>query len=122
MGERVIELAAILDAELRRRSFRFSRETELQELLATLLAELGIDYSREFRAQLGRYDFLCGEVVIEVKVRGSYAEALAQADRYCQSEQVSGVIILSSAPWSQSRESEHRGKPVRCVRIWRASF
>ncbi len=101
--------------------FRYSSEADLHQKLATVLRDAGIEFEHEKIDALGRYDFiLTGGVVLEIKVAGSLAEALRQADRYCARPAVNAVLIFSTRAWAVvQRRYEMREKPVKVLRLER---
>lgn len=115
---------------LPRFSYRYASEVQLHEALATVLTDAGIPHQREVVAgPRDRFDFLVEPgLVLEVKVRGSLAEALGQCNRYAARPDVAAVLLVTSRPWSAPSDAHHsngwslHGKPVHLVRIRGASF
>lgn len=84
-------------AELRRHSYRFANEAQLQDGIAAVLDKAGIAYEREARLSDGeRPDFVVGDAAIEVKVGGSASDMLRQMYRYAELESVARLVLLTS--------------------------
>ncbi|MDU7313905.1 MAG: hypothetical protein E7L31_21515 [Aeromonas sp.] len=112
--------------ELYAHRFNFNSEVQLHEGIMTVLSGAGIPFEHE--KDLGdpnRVDFYCDDgagsgVVIEVKIKGTVAEALRQVNRYIHQPSVSGVILASSAPWGRrplTSLPKWDGKPFEMVAI-----
>lgn len=111
-------LAEKIASVLPRYRYRFARETDLHDGIAQVLAANSIAYVHEFVAgPKDRFDFICGRVVIEAKIKGSAAEALQQVDRYCAREDVDAVVLVSTRRWSVEPKIELQGKPVYVVKL-----
>lgn len=121
MNEATQDMIAAVERCLRNFSYTFTSETDLHEKIGTVLKAEGLEYDREVIAGKGRYDFfLPGGIVIEVKVDGSLAAALRQADRYCKQPEVNFVLIAATCHWASiERRYELQEKPVRVVKIRR---
>jgi hypothetical protein len=117
------ETAPVLDC-FRDRMFRYRLEAELHTLMTLCFEEARIEVSHEHRVALGRFDFfLPSGLVLEVKVRGSFAQAIRQADRYCSIEEVRGVLVVSSVPSMLNTPRRRlRDTPVAFTHIRRSSF
>lgn len=129
---------------LSRYSFLHANEAQLHDGIAQALTGQSLAFKREHIDGKNRYDFLCeAGVVIEVKVDGSASEALRQADRYCESDQVQAVVIATTRAWQldgmgmrepsggnvQPIVNKHdthrvtlRGKPIAMVRVRGRAF
>ena len=61
-------------------------------------------------------------MVIEVKVDGSLAKAMAQALRYAKREQVCAVMVASTERWGSAKLDRYdlHGKPLALCRLQRA--
>lgn len=109
-------------------AYRFSDEVALHEGIAKVLTESGIGFQREFVASpADRFDFLCdGGVVIEAKVHGSLAPALAQCARYALVPDVTAVVLATSRHWGRTRHvatnATVNGKPIRLIQLRGQSF
>lgn len=97
--------------------YTLSDEIKLQDGIADVLSTNEMQFQREVTLGSDRFDFLCeGGVVIEAKVAGTYSEALRQAERYCQHEEVSAVVIASTRSWRVGRaDGVLHGRPVHVV-------
>lgn len=81
-------------------AYRFTSEKVLHDGVAEVLDFHEIDYQREVVRDGDRFDFLCRfGIVLEVKIGGSFAEAVRQARRYLLHDDVQTVVVLSSRPW-----------------------
>lgn len=111
----VAEIAKLLP----RFRYRFGRETELHAGIAAVLDQAGVAYQREAIAgPADRFDFLLADgVVIEAKCRGSAGDALRQVARYCERDDVTAVVLVSSRAWAIEPYLELSGKPVHVVKI-----
>lgn len=89
------------------RRFRFEDEKRLQGELAAAFTAAGIRIDREValdcagfwegeREPLGVIDFLAGDVGIEVKIKGSAADAFRQLKRYAESDRIGSLILVTS--------------------------
>jgi len=95
-------LVAATVASLAGRRFTYASEVELQEAIATALAEDGIEFSREHALRdAGRIDFLLQSdnespcVGIEVKCGGSPAELFRQLMRYEEHGCIGSLIVFT---------------------------
>lgn len=109
-------LAEVLEA-LPLYGYRMSSEQALQDGIEEVLKLHDIPFEREAVRGADRFDFLCaGGVVIEAKIFGSYSQALRQAERYCQQDDVTSVVIGSSRRWRTDGPPQHfHGRPVHTV-------
>lgn len=119
-GEQVADL-------LTRYRFRYRNEDQLQERLAELLKQHGVGFCREYRIDAAnRFDFLLPHgVVLEVKVKGSLADALRQVDRYLALPQVNCVILAGTPRWAAESLPERpdwAGKGFHMVKLERQSL
>lgn len=118
------EVINYVRAVLKAASFRFGSEARLHTLLSSVLQSAGVEFTHEKPDGSSRYDFMLqAAVVLEVKVDGSRADALRQADRYCQSPLVSAVLILATPYWARGGESlTLRCKTVEIIPLAQDSF
>ncbi len=93
--------------ELSRFGYRFGSEAQLHDGIAEVLRSGGLRFTREVRiSEKDRLDFLVdGGVTIEVKIAGSYAEALQQSARYLDQAEVDVVIIATTCGWGRAAGS-----------------
>lgn len=108
---------------LRSHGYQLSSEQKVQAGIAVVLEEHGIAFEREVARGADRFDFLCDSgVVIEVKIAGSYSEALRQGARYCRHDDVTAVVLASTRRWSGLGRAAtdpvfFHGKPVHTVQL-----
>lgn len=116
-------LVRMLPAHLARYAYRSGDERQLHDGIAAVLDSLGVSYRREHAIDdRNRFDFWVEEAIaIEVKVKGSFAEAIRQVDRYIALEAVAGVVLVTTRMWD-STAINLRGKPVFAVRVSRQAF
>lgn len=119
-------MARVLRA-LDRHSFRFANEAQLHNGIAQVLRVEGIGFEHEDVAGArDRFDFRCGRVVVEVKVKGSLSAALSQVARYARREDVGGVILASTCRWASSpalgAELQVSGVPIRVIKLKSTAF
>lgn len=104
------------------KSYRLSadRETRTQDEVAAILMNASIPYGREVRlTKKDIVDFLCGDVAVEVKVRGwQKREILSQCERYCASNRVAALILVTAI--AMGFPPAINGKPCFVVSIGRA--
>lgn len=88
---------------LQRYAYRFSSEVELHQGIALVLDGAGIAYQREFVAgPRDRFDFLFDSgIVLEAKVKGAFAPALLQCNRYLERPDVSAVVLVATRSWAR---------------------
>lgn len=99
--------------------FRFCDEDDLQKGVAQALDNVGINYEREkVLGPQDRPDFLIdGHIALEIKVKGSVAQALRQVNRYALHEQISSVLLVGSPGWLNRVPSSIGGKPLFSLRV-----
>lgn len=102
---------------LRARTYRFTDERSLGDGVALVLGEAGIPFTREGRLDArNRPDFmLWGDVGLELKIKGSLADATRQLHRYARLDDVAGLILLASKLQLMRLPDELLGKPLRTV-------
>lgn len=114
-------LLRALAAHLEVHRLRHSTESVLQCALAACLRHGAFVFHREQVAgAAGRPDFLVyGEgdavVAVEVKVGGSFAELLEQAQRYALWDGCDGVLVVTTRECHDQLPEAIAGKPVRTV-------
>lgn len=82
---------------LARYRFAFNSERDLQDGIARAFETAGLSFHRE--APLSAEDtpdFLCDDVAVEVKVKGSVADVTRQLHRYAQHAEVSSIILVTT--------------------------
>jgi hypothetical protein len=81
------------------RRFRYDSELQLQDGIASVLAEAKVDFQRE--VELGRrdrIDFLVApRIGVEVKVKSGVSELTRQLHRYAQSSDIDCLMLVSSS-------------------------
>lgn len=95
---------------------RFTSQDEygVQDGVEQLLTELRMPFVRELSRGKNRYDFaLIGNVVVEVKVRGSVSDLIRQLHRYAKDEGVCGMLVVTTKRRLAALPLEVGGKPVR---------
>lgn len=106
--------------------YRYGNEIQLHEALATVLEGAGYDFEREYVLDAkNRADFWLDGIVVEVKVGGSLAQALRQADRYITLPHVAGVVLASTERWGETQLADRPawgGKAFQMVRLGRQSL
>ena len=103
----------------------FHSETELQQHLASLLAEAGFSFSREHAlSRRDRIDFLVEPGVgLEVKLGGSPAPIVAQLARYAVHTDIAElVLVTTSLRHKACFPREIGGKAVTCVHLTGSSL
>ena len=110
-------------AAIERFRFRYSNEDELQEGLAAALESAGFDVEREVRLSArDRIDLLVGRVGIECKVAGKPDAVAAQCARYCESDRVDGVVLVTNRARHLQIAAAAGGKPVVVVPLLEAGL
>lgn len=112
----------LISEQLSQHRFAHTSEDVLQRGVSALLTQLGVYYEREFKvSSRDRFDFLvAGGVVIEAKIKGSYAAAVTQVARYVEHPLVTGVILLTTSyTWPRGTVTMNT-KPVMVVSVPRA--
>lgn len=110
--------AAQVAEAIRQHRFRYSSEEMLQEGLAGALTDAGFAVEREVRLnRWDRIDLMVGRVGVEVKVAGRAADLARQVERYLQSDQLDGLVVVSSRVGHVGVHGEFAGKPVSVVTL-----
>lgn len=98
--------------------YNFQDEVTLQDGMAIALERHNIAFEREVRLDAkNRPDFMIGKVAVEVKIKGTFAEFLRQADRYLSLDQITALIVVGTPKWMPAVPTEMRGKPIYTVRL-----
>ncbi len=101
--------------------FRYPVITEraLQDGIEAALREGQILYAREVALNSSdRPDFLLPDgTVIEIKIKGSLAEALRQVHRYARSPRVTALLVVGTPHWLPRLPERIGGKPLRSLRL-----
>lgn len=116
------QLKRIVDT-LGEHSYRYATEAQLHDAIKLVLSAVGVTFEHELVAGEDRFDFYAEGVVIEVKIGGSFAEAVRQVDRYCKRDDVVAVVIATTKSWGLTK-SHHilSKKPIYFVKIRGQSF
>lgn len=95
--------AGAIKAALGLYRFRFGTEAELQEQIQTVLdSQFPGLFFREYKlSEKERPDFFqpSSGIVLEVKVRGSFAQVFRQLMRYALHPKVKGIALISGKPY-----------------------
>lgn len=77
-----------------------STEAAAHNDLAAALSAAGLTVQREVKLSArDRIDVLVEGVGVEVKVQGSRRNILKQLERYAESEQITALVLATSAAW-----------------------
>ena len=98
-------------------SFRYSRETQLHLGIEQCLVAAGFEPKSEQRITGGRIDFLVNRVGVEVKIKGTAADLLAQLVRYSVEESIDALLVVTTRVRHRDLPRELNGKPVRVILI-----
>ena len=101
-------------ATLKRARYRFSTEAVLQASIADVLTAAGVHFEREAKLSDGeRVDFLvCGDLAVEVKIKGAFVAVAEQLGRYAAIERVRAVLLVTTRRQLLGVPSTLSGKPV----------
>jgi hypothetical protein len=95
--------------------FHFGTERELQDGIASVLAEIGPH--REWAIGGDRPDFFIDGVAIEVKVDGSLSSLVRQCYRYAQLDEVVAIVVVTNRHRLARLPAAMNGKPVLVVKV-----
>lgn len=94
--------------------FMWSTEDDLQRGLDSALRGAGLPVEREVRlAPRDRIDLLVGRVGIEVKVKGDWRAVGRQVERYCQSDRLDVVVLVTCRADHTHVPRTSNAKPIR---------
>lgn len=97
--------------------FNFGNEEQLQLGLTEALRAAGHAVEREVRLDgQNRIDLLVGTIGVEVKVAGKPDDVLAQVTRYCHSDLIEGLVLVTTR-MRHRLPAEINHKPVRVVSL-----
>ena len=107
---------------IRAHHFRYTNEDELQEGLALVLGNAGLEVQREvILSETDRIDLLVEEEVgVEVKVGGNSAGAFQQLQRYASHDRIKQLVLITNR-W-QSFPEEAGGKPLTVYSLVEANL
>ena len=109
------ELCTILEGQ----RFPCATEERLQVAVADHLTAAGVTFTREHRLSAeDRVDFLVGDVVVELKTKGSLAAVTRQLMRYAQYDHVRELLLVTSRMQLASVPKTLNGKPVHVSIQW----
>lgn len=115
-----------LATHLGRYAYRYGDEIQLHERIAEVLTLHGFEFERErVLDPRNRADFWLDGLVIEVKVGGSFSDALHQVGRYIKLPDVTGVILAGTPRWAANElvaKPIWQDKPFQMVRLARQSI
>lgn len=109
-------------------TYRYGNEVQLHEGIASVLDAEGIAFEREFVVDArNRMDFLVeGRLAIEVKVDGSFAQAISQVNRYSGLDPVQGVLLAATPQWARQAlaptPGAFHGKPIEMTWLRRKAL
>lgn len=100
--------------------FDVSTEDILQLQILDVLSSKGVPVTREVVLAPGsRIDFVVGDTLgIEVKIQGSPTAIFRQCERYCQSDSIAALILVTNR--SMGFPPEIAGKPCYLINLGRS--
>lgn len=94
--------------------YDLSNEKSTQKTIGELLKDLNVE--SEYRlSNKDIVDFFIEGLAIEVKVKGNAVAILRQCERYCEHEQVKGLLLITSR--SMGFPKEINGKPCYYISL-----
>lgn len=111
-----------LIAALKRTRFLYSNEKELQDGIAAALTAAKLPFEREVKLAEGDIiDFMvCGDVGIEVKIKGSPSEVARQLLRYAGHDKIQALVLVTGRAALAAVPDVLLGKPLHRVELWRS--
>lgn len=99
--------------------FRFSTEAELQVAIEKVLIIAGAQFTKEaVLSNKDRVDFLLGSGIgIEVKIGGSAMQLARQVRRYCESDKITGLLVVVTKSKLLDLPKELNSKPIESYYI-----
>lgn len=77
--------------------FSLSSEKALQEEIANILKMRNITFKREVKLSENSFiDFFLSDIGIEVKIKGTASGIYRQLAKYCASEKINALILLTN--------------------------
>lgn len=106
-------------AQINRYRYRVGNEIALQDGLATALTQSNIAFEREVSlSERDRPDFVLENgLLIEVKIKGSFAQLLRQCARYAKHDCVKAILVAGTPFWIPTLPAEVSGKPLYHLRL-----
>lgn len=84
---------------LKKYSFLFSNEKELQDEIEKRLKENNLEYQREFNlGENGIVDFYKDGIGFELKIKGQKQQIYRQCKSYCENEKINGIVLVTTMP------------------------
>lgn len=113
-----IDTARVIEA-LENKRFRFCSEGDLQKGIELALQQALLPYERERPlSERDRPDFMVGAgLAIEVKIKGTLAQALRQISRYTEHQRVVAVLLVGTPFWMRDVPPTINGKPIYAMRL-----
>jgi len=121
-------VASVVEHAIRRTRFRFARETDLQDGLERLFKSHPFTYQREVNlGEFGTIDFVLDldtpfALGVEVKIDGALSAVTRQLHRYCQSDKVGAVMLVTSRIQLDRMPDRMCGKEVYVVPLIGSAF
>jgi hypothetical protein len=105
---------------LRAVKFSYSTEKELQAGIERVLKGAGVPCERERKlaGDLGVIDFLVGRIGIEIKTKGSPSQVARQLIRYCKSDELDAIILVTGRVALGDLPQELGGKKIFVLSLW----
>lgn len=108
---------------LRATRFRWTSEKDLQDGIELVLQDMGLPYTREHRLSAKDIvDFLIDGLALEVKIKGTVKNLLAQVYRYAKSPEVTTILVVTGRLQLGGLPQNIKGKPLRVVALVRSIF
>ena len=124
MSKPPVKQTNIILEELRKYTYHFSNEKELQEAIYIVLEDLKDcigEVKREKELPSGIIDFyvIQHKIGIEVKIQGSDLEITRQLEKYINEEEIDSIILVTSK-WAYNLPKTLSGKPITV--LWIPNF
>lgn len=113
-----IDIERVIGA-LENKRFRFCSEDDLQKGIEQALKHAELPYEREKPlSERDRPDFMVGAgLAIEVKIKGTLAQALRQVSRYTEHQRIDAVLLVGTPYWMRDVPPSINGKPIYAMRL-----
>jgi len=109
----VPSVAERIRESLRGKAVLAEDEAALGRFMQSHLSALGLDFSREHRLDAtSRPDFFADGCAIELKIKGSWADAYRQLDRYLGFDSVAEALLVTTRLSLARIPDSARGKPI----------
>ena len=118
IGTPGINMASITSA-LENKRFRFTSEEDLQQGIEIALQQSSLPFEREkVLSTRDRPDFVVDhQFAIEIKIKGTLAQALRQISRYAEHAQITAILLVGTPHWLNRVPGSVAGKPVFSMRL-----